>query len=170
MAANLAKVLAGEAASAAALQLWSAGVHEERGLKEFPEDRAPKEPLDAPTALDIARMMQDNHERTTVDELARLRRPAPTHPGYTARSDLATEMRRLVAEVGALAEWFAAGTTRDNLADWMCGRTIPSLHHVMNFAYELRLENEGWVHLLRLHAAAEAEARSEMVRYMTNHA
>ncbi|MGV9662774.1 hypothetical protein [Nocardia niigatensis] len=168
MAVNLSKVVAGEAASKVALQLWSAGVREERGLTEGDARvPAPVEPQSAPTALDIARIMQGENGDVLVDELASHRRPNTTHPELRARTALATEMRRLASEVGALAEWFTAETTRDNLADWMCGRSIPSLHNVFNFGYELRLPHEACLHLLKLHAAAEAEKRRlEMSRYI----
>jgi hypothetical protein len=170
MAVNLPKVLAGEAASTTALRLWSAGVHEERGLTEGDAAvPAPTESLSAPTALDIARIMQGDNGNVLVDELASHRRPPTTHPEHRARTALATEMRRLASDVGALAEWFTADTTRDNLADWMCGRSIPSLHNVFNFGYELRLNPETCLHLLKLHAAAEAEKRRlEMSRYIAN--
>lgn len=165
MATNLAKVLGGESAAAVALQLWSAGVREERGLADVSADElAPTEPLGAPTALDLARVMLNGNGNMLDNELVRRRWTLPALPGYRARSALAAEIRRLTSEVGAVAEWFTAETTRKNLSDWMCGRAIPPLHNLMNFGYELRLEHEAWLGILGLHAAAVAEAQSEASR------
>ncbi|RDI68966.1 hypothetical protein [Nocardia pseudobrasiliensis] len=161
MAANLAKVVGGEAAAKTALRLWSAGVHEERGLAETAvDDSADHEPPAAPTALDIARVILGDNERAATDEVARRRWSLPARPGYRARAALAAEMRGLAAEVGAVADWFICETTRRNLSDWLCGRAIPSLHNLVNFGYELRLDEAGWTQLLGLHTAAVAEARA----------
>ncbi|MFI9404497.1 hypothetical protein [Nocardia sp. NPDC052316] len=178
---RLAEALGGDAVATEAAKLWTAGVYEERGLSTLPKlesatsktDRRPaslrrdQEEVGGATRLDMARGLLGLSDGLPSAPQTILRSESgPASPGQAARTALANEISTLMGEVGGVAELFSAETVRSGVGDWMSAAAIPSAHSLINFTYELRLDEHRRKRLFELHAAAVKEKENEgLLRY-----
>ncbi|MCX0270666.1 hypothetical protein NLM24_08100 [Nocardia zapadnayensis] len=185
IAERLAQALGGITARDSALSLWEKGVQEQRGFTNATSTYTPRpradaaqegegphiQPTTAPrggalTKLDKARAYWADEDLASSWE----NRPSKTmlwDSDRLASAAFADEIWRLVSAAGGDPRLFTADSARSGFPDWITGDVLPTTHNLLNFAYELRLDELQQARLSALHAAAVEEQRPPPNVYRT---